>query len=65
VTCIVIREIPTEFWCGNWKEGDHSQDLDVDVREALQLITNTLDVMAWTGFIRINIEGTGGPLRRR
>jgi len=38
--------------------------LDVDVRTALKLITNTLDVMAWAGSIRINIERTDGPLRR-
>ena len=40
------------------------QDLDLDMRTALKLITNKLDVMAWTGFIRINIERIGGLLRR-
>jgi len=46
------------------KEGDRLQDLDVNIRTALKLITNKLDVMAWTGFIRINIERNGGLLRR-
>lgn len=64
VTCMVIWEMHTEFWCGNLKEGDHLQDLDVDIRTALKLITNKLDMMAWTGFIRINIERNGGLLRR-
>ena len=46
------------------KEGDRLQDLDVNIRTALKLITNKLEVTAWIGFIRINIERNGGLLRR-
>ena len=44
------------------KEGDHLEDLDVDMRTALKLATNKLDVMARTGFIWLSIERTGGLL---
>jgi hypothetical protein len=54
------REVHTEYWWGDLREGDHLGDPDVDGRIILKWICKTWDG-SWTGLNWLRI-GTGGGL---
>ena len=51
-------EVPTGFWWGDSKEGDHLEDQGTDGR-VLKWIFKKWDVYSWTGLLCLRI-GTGG-----
>jgi len=51
-------EVHTEFWWGDLREIDHSEDLGVDGRIMIKWIIKNWDAKAWSGLIRLRI-GTG------
>jgi hypothetical protein len=54
------REVPTGFWWGDPREGDHLGDPGIDGRIILKWIFKKWDG-AWTGLSWLRI-GTGGGL---
>jgi len=61
VAMLGTREVRTEFWWGDLRESNHSEDLGVDVRVVIKCIFKNWDGEVWTGLMRSGI-GTGGRL---
>jgi len=53
------------FCWGDMKERDHLEELCIDGKTILNLILNKLDVRAWTGFIWLWINTSGGMWLKR
>jgi hypothetical protein len=55
------REVHTEFWWGNLRDGDYLEGPGVDGRIILKWILKKCDG-AWTGLSRLRIGRGGGLL---
>jgi len=56
VACLREGEVPTGLWWGNLREGDHLEDLVLDVRIILKWNLKKYNRRAWTGFIWLRIR---------
>ena len=50
------------FWKGNWKEGEHLEDLGEEGRIMLKWILRKWVGRAWNGFSRLRMGISGGLL---
>ena len=55
-------EFHSGLWCGDLMEGDHLEDLGVDGRITLKLVSKKWDAEAWTGQLWHRKETGGGRL---
>jgi len=51
--------MPTEFWWGNLKERDHSEDFCMDGRIIIKWMLKNYGSRAGRGFIRLRIGAKG------